>query len=109
MSITKRKKLASIIKKVHCYLQRIMNDGFPVAGAYIFGSYARGDFKKNSDIDLLIISKRFSKDWDKSERYLWQQTRYVDPRIEPVGYSPQEFKKSVILGKIVKKEGIKIL
>lgn len=29
-------------------------DGSPVERAYIFGSYARGDAGKNSDIDILV-------------------------------------------------------
>lgn len=31
---------------------------YDVGEAYIFGSYARGDFTENSDIDIIIVSKK---------------------------------------------------
>jgi predicted nucleotidyltransferase len=108
MQNTKRKELKIIKKKVKEFLQIIINDGFPVETAYLFGSYSRGDFKRDSDIDLLIISKQFEKNWDENEKYLWRTTRYVDSRLEPIGCSPREFNNSAILKEIIKKEGEKI-
>lgn len=31
---------------------------YDVGEAYIFGSYARGDFTEDSDIDIIIVSKK---------------------------------------------------
>ena len=30
---------------------------YGVEKAYVFGSYARGDYKENSDIDIIIVAK----------------------------------------------------
>ena len=38
--------------------------GKPVFRAYVFGSYARGDARENSDVDLLI-------EWDYSQPLGW--------------------------------------
>ena len=70
MSVTKKIKLKKVKDTVRKYLQLLVDDGFPVKQAYIFGSYARGDFKKESDIDLCRISPRFRRNWDKYEQYL---------------------------------------
>lgn len=58
------------------------------------------------------IANRFKKhkDWDKNERYLWRKACRIDPRIEPVGYSPEEFKNDWIpLVAEIKENGIRIV
>lgn len=42
--------------------------GKPVFRAYVFGSYARGDARENSDVDLLI-------EWDYSQPLGWGYAR----------------------------------
>jgi len=37
---------------------------YGVAKAAVFGSYARGEAKKNSDIDLLVDIKKISAFWN---------------------------------------------
>jgi len=40
---------------VNKYLQKIKSENISIEGAYIFGSYARGTFHKDSDIDLALV------------------------------------------------------
>lgn len=110
MSNTQRKKIDSAKKKLKKYITSLQNDGFSVKNAYLYGSYARGDFRINSDIDICIISDKFKKNWDANERYLWRKAWRIDPKIEPIGYSPKEFKQDLIpLVSEIKKTGIRIV
>ncbi len=108
MSQTKKKQVERVKKKAQKYIGHLIQIGFPIKAAFLFGSYATGTFHQESDIDICIISERFRTNWDENEKLLWRETRYVDPRIEPIGYSPEAFQKSIILGKIIRKQGIKI-
>lgn len=94
MSNIKRKKIEQVKKKVKQYIQSLKNDGFLVKNVYLYGSYARGNFRLNSDIDVCVISDNFKKNWSKNERYLWRKAWKIDSRIEPIGYSPAEFKQN---------------
>lgn len=109
MSKDRQKKIKQVKRIVKKYVNELIKDDFPVQKAYIFGSYARGDFKKISDIDVCIISPRFRRNWDKNERYLWVKTVSIDSNIEPIGYSPEGFKDDVVLADIIREEGIRVV
>lgn len=46
-------------KSLESFAKDISND-YPLDKMYLFGSRARGRVKKNSDVDLLLVSKKFS-------------------------------------------------
>lgn len=108
MSKNKRIKLKRIKNIVSKYINSLENCGFPIDKAFLFGSYARGDFRKDSDIDLAIVSKKLARNREKNEKFLWHQVIDVDPRIEPVGYAPKDFNLSDPLVWEIKEEGVKI-
>lgn len=67
----------------------------------LFGSYARGNPKSYSDIDLAIFSKDFKdKDEIRNMQYLFQKTMAVDTSIEPHPFHPRDL-KSPIKGTVV--------
>ncbi|OPX30447.1 MAG: hypothetical protein B1H08_01750 [Candidatus Omnitrophica bacterium 4484_171] len=103
-----KKELEKIKKILLKYKSLLENHGFPVKKMILYGSYARGKFKKYSDIDVCIISNILSERRDYYESYLWKKVLEVDPRIEPVGYHPKEFKDIDPLVNEIKKEGIEI-
>lgn len=109
MSKTQREKLKKVTENVKKYVLLLDKEGFSVEEAYIFGSFARGDFRENSDIDVCIVSPRLRKNWNENESYLWTKTRFVDSRIEPIGYSPENFRDGNVMADIIKKEGIKVV
>jgi predicted nucleotidyltransferase len=109
MSKIKRKQFITIKKLVKSYIDALQMEKFPVSRAFIYGSYARGDFKKNSDIDVCIISKAYNPDDDDVRLFLWQKRRDIDARIEPIGYSPEDFKNDVVLADIIRAEGIRVV
>lgn len=67
----------------------------------LFGSYARGNPKSYSDIDLAIFSKDFKdKDEIRNMQYLFQKTMAVDTSIEPHPFHPRDL-RSPIKGTVV--------
>lgn len=51
------------IKKIALeYRLRIENSGIPVERMILFGSYARGKARKDSDIDICVVSPKLGKD-----------------------------------------------
>lgn len=50
----------------------------------LFGSYAKGNFTKNSDIDVAVIINSFTGDFLDVSTTLCKLTRNIDFRIEPI-------------------------
>ncbi|MDR3188777.1 MAG: nucleotidyltransferase domain-containing protein [Prevotellaceae bacterium] len=80
-------KKLTIIEKVKAY-KALVNEQFPVKidNFYLFGSYAKGAPRKDSDIDVALVVRHLEKDysiWD-TEPLLWKIGRQVDFRISPV-------------------------
>ncbi len=73
----------------------VVKDFFPVKRVILFGSYARGDQRKYSDIDVAVVVNKIDKDILSSGALLQRLTRDVDINIEPIlledGYDPSGF------------------
>jgi len=75
----------SIVKSVRKYLNELKRLGVPVKFGILFGSYARKDTHKWSDIDLLIVSSRYDESYNREDiNLLWRTAARTDNRIEPV-------------------------
>lgn len=60
----------------------------------LFGSYARGKANEYSDIDVIVLSKMFSKiPEEKRLDFLYPLTKGLFPDIHPFGYTSEEFNK----------------
>ncbi len=77
------------IKIVNRYAKKLDEYNFPVAFIYLFGSWAKGTAKENSDIDVAVISKKPVKIEDSF--ILRRIRRMVDTRIEPHSLSLKDF------------------
>lgn len=88
------------------HLQHTHN--LPIVEAYVFGSYAKNTARNWSDIDVCIISKRFSK--TDPLTYLWKRRREIDidRGIEPVGITPDGFVDNNPVAHEVRKYGVKV-
>jgi predicted nucleotidyltransferase len=62
----------------------------PVERLYLYGSYCKGKPHYGSDIDVCVISSSFKDRWE-SNVALRKEAFKVDPRLEAVGYSPEQF------------------
>ena len=73
--------------------QKLAKQKFPgIDGVYLFGSYAKGDQTKDSDIDLAIVFDTL----DDSDRFdiqvaLMLLASEIDSRIEPHPFSKMDF------------------
>ena len=91
------------------YIAEVIKSGIPVDSAYLFGSYARGNSNRYSDIDICIVSPKFGKDYFNESLKLSFLTTAVDSRIEAVALNPKDLDdKYSTLASEIKKYGILI-
>ncbi len=66
----------------------------------LFGSYAKGNWNENSDIDIAVIIDKINDDYLIVSKQLNKLTRNIDNRIEPVllqqGNDPSGFLSSLL-------------
>ncbi len=77
-------------KIVKRYADKLKDSKIPLSGLYLFGSFARGEAKKWSDIDVAIFSKR--EETDQFIIEVGSIRREVDLRIEPHIFSEEDLK-----------------
>jgi predicted nucleotidyltransferase len=73
----------AVIERVKQYAD-LVKENFDVRKVILYGSYAKGTARENSDIDVAIILDRLDDDLLMSEARLFQLRRSIDVRIEPV-------------------------
>jgi predicted nucleotidyltransferase len=94
------------IKKAKAYMV-LLKDHFPLENVYLFGSYAKGTNREDSDIDVAIVVNHIDGDYFSVNPLLWKLRRQIDDRIEPF-LIEKEFDEADFLGEI-KKYGIEIV
>lgn len=101
-----KKNNEEIIRKIENFKQRIGVDKI-----IIFGSFARGEFGKDSDIDLILVDEGFEgKEFHKRTKGFWLKWDLGIP-VDFICYTPEEFnklKKRVSIVSEALKEGIAI-
>lgn len=94
------------ISKVREY-KRLLNQYLQFESIYLFGSYAKGTNRTDSDIDVAIVVKHAEGDFFSVNPLLWKLRRQIDDRIEPI-LIERDYDESNFLGEI-KKYGIEIV
>ena len=75
-----------IIDKVKLYKKLVMEHfPVPIEQFWLFGSYAKNNAHKDSDIDVALVVNHLDEDYSvlKTEPLLWRLKRQIDFRIEP--------------------------
>jgi predicted nucleotidyltransferase len=85
----------------------VVRQYFEIDSVFLFGSYAAGSASSDSDIDLAIVSSSFSKNRFDDNVTLGKLTWGIDTRIEPIGFTPEEF-QARFLAQEIKKKGIEV-
>jgi predicted nucleotidyltransferase len=98
-------KRNTAIKSVKRYIKELEKNNIPVQKAFIFGSYAKGNPKEESDIDIALISTVFTGDRFEDRRKIVPFRRNIDSRIEPMPFRPEDFQEGGILIDVIKKTG----
>jgi predicted nucleotidyltransferase len=84
--MNRRVELERRLDEAHSYIASLPLGKFR---AYIVGSVARGDFVRESDTDILIISDELPVDfW---ERAALLEGYRLNPRIEAIGWREEEW------------------
>jgi hypothetical protein len=99
---------AVIIDTVRRYVRALEEHGIHVNDAILFGSFAKGTAKEESDIDVALISETFSGDRFDDRRRIVPYRRSIDSRIEPMPFRPERFAEGGNLVDEIKKDGIRI-
>ena len=76
---------------------------------YLFGSYVRGDFTDNSDIDIAVVGENFSGDAYEDTLMLMRKRRNIDSRIEPHPFTVKDFDLSNPYVKEIVDTGIRLM
>ena len=101
-----------IAEMIQNYLAAVRRSGIRVSQAVLFGSYARGDARPESDVDILVIAPEFDGPYDKSRiDLLWALRAQTDSRIEPITVGERQWREddaSAII-EIARREGQEIL
>jgi len=85
-----------VLKAVEMLLDALERRGVRVEEAYLFGSYAKGDWIESSDVDLVIVSSSFqgSRFIDRLELiYRIEGELGVKPWIEVIPLTPGELQE----------------
>jgi len=98
----------SAIKLIRRYIKELKKNNIPIQKAFIFGSYAKGSPKEESDIDIALVSTAFTGDRFEDRRKIVPFRRKIDSRIEPMPFSPEDFQKGGMLIDEIKKTGKEI-
>jgi uncharacterized protein len=96
-----------VTREVAHYVRTLKEDGLPVTAVYLYGSYAKGTERPDSDIDLFVVSPAF-KNTDEALHYLWQRRVLRDPRyaIEPFGMNEHDFAQETPITREIRAHGI---
>ncbi|MBL7112522.1 MAG: nucleotidyltransferase domain-containing protein [Bacteroidales bacterium] len=74
---------AEAIEKIRRY-RLLLKEHFDLDKVYLFGSYARGTQREDSDLDVAIIVNSLDRDYFSVTPLIWKLRRQIDDRIEPV-------------------------
>lgn len=86
------------IKKIIIRFLSELSGYIRIDDAYLYGSYARGDYLKTSDIDLIIISDdfkdmKFTERLDMIENIIWRMK--LKPHIQVIPLTNEELRNRV--------------
>lgn len=64
------KRVPANIRKLMKELKQGLSDiyGIKLKGVYLYGSYARGDYRSGSDVDVMVLLKNYKNYWKEYER-----------------------------------------
>lgn len=83
------KEVMEIVKQ---YVEKVC-ENYKIETIIVFGSYAKGTNREDSDIDVAVVTDDFKNDIFDEELNLMQLRRKIDARIEPHLIKVEDYKK----------------
>jgi len=74
---------SEVIDKLKLY-KKLLSEYLDIQGIFLFGSYAKGTPREDSDIDVAVVLNKIEGDYLTITPLLWRTRRLVDERIEPL-------------------------
>ena len=98
-----------ILAVVRKYIGLLEKNGFHIATAILYGSYAKGTATEWSDIDLALVSDKFegARFWDKDKIRPFKAL--TDYRISPLPYRPEDFTPDNLFVREILQTGVRIV
>jgi predicted nucleotidyltransferase len=89
------------------YIEYLKKNRIAVQRVYIFGSYAKGNMREDSDIDLAVVLKNLRNIFT-TQVQLMKMRRDFDLRIEPHPFDEEDFNSSNPFANEILTTGIQI-
>lgn len=86
-----------ILRDIKKYIAELNKSGIPVQKAVLFGSWARGKATEESDVDVALVSDKFTGDRFQDRRSIIPLRRKINTRIEPLPFTQKDFYTEGIL------------
>lgn len=96
----------SIVETAKRFIAQIPND-VKLKKAYLFGSYAKGNGREDSDIDIALVIENMS-DFFSTQKLLMRLRRNVDLRIEPHPIAANDFNNLNPFAYEIRKYGVEL-
>ena len=105
----RKSTLSEIKREAGRYLDFLKKDGAKIRAAYLFGSFAEGKQRRDSDVDLLISVSGF-KNWLDAGVYLHKKLYEFKPRFhfDIIGHSGVRLDPGIPLESEVLRKGIRL-
>ena len=101
-------KNAEALSAARRFVRSVKKSGIRLHAAYLYGSYATGHARFDSDIDVALVSPDFTGWVDDLEK-IRVPLLTMDPRIEPVHLHPRNFCDENPLAWEIKTKGIQLI
>ena len=86
--IMSKGEVKKIVKR---YANKLKMEKIPFFAIYLFGSQAKGTADNDSDIDIAVFFDAIDNQKKASNLNLWKLRRDIDLRIEPHGFTKEDF------------------
>lgn len=101
---------SQVIKTIKKFMRALKHEGISVERVILYGSYAKGKARADSDIDVAVVSKDFGKDRVEEGMSLFRIAGGIDSRIEPVPFSLKQYENDTWVPLIyeIRKYGVEL-
>ncbi len=84
---------------------------YRISAIYLFGSYARNEARKHSDIDVCVVSPDFENKTMDLQLQITGIAKAIDPRFDDYLTTPKRFKTDLVSPLLdqVRKYGIRVV
>ena len=92
--MVKKQLSENIIKITKSFRDLLVKSKIPVHSMIVFGSYAKGNERLLSDIDVCVVSNSFGENSIEDMQMLFKKARHIDSRLEPYPMNPRDLQNT---------------